>query len=100
MVDSALPCRRVYGFLDEAWIARFSTTLLLCADASRCNCQSTAATLTLPQRHGDAGHGLASAFILVDSVDRTWSAENSLSGRRLVWPVCRWKGKKKRNKGK
>jgi hypothetical protein len=25
MVDGALPCRRVYGFLDEAWLAGFST---------------------------------------------------------------------------
>lgn len=77
MVDSALPCRRVYGFLDEAWLARFSTCLLLCTHARRCKCQLTAASLTLPQRHGGAGHGLA--LILVDSVDfvdRSWSAEN------------------------
>lgn len=90
MVDSALPCRRVYGFLDEAWLARFS--LMLCTYRRQSlqmpvdRCQSDAAAAA--QR---CGSERASVFILVDSVDavdRNWSAaENSLSGCRLAWPL-------------
>lgn len=67
MVDGALPCRRVYGFLDEAWLARFSTSLPATATATVYIRQALRMPVDRCQAAHRPGHG--HALILVGSVD-------------------------------